>query len=156
ADGRRMVFHREVEADWLPAQFPEWHSLDPDFRLIRTGIFPSYSPKGDRLICNSEQGAILRNTVLLTMQADGSNRTVVFKDAEKSPIAAVWSPKGDRIAFGLGRFFQMADGKAVADIALMGADGRNLKVLTDGKGNYGFPSWSRDGRRLVYRSSDGK
>jgi Tol biopolymer transport system component len=155
-DGRHMVFHREVEADWLPARFPEWHSRDPHFRLIRTGIFPSYSPKGDRLICNSEQGAILRNNVLLTMDADGSNRSVLFKDAERSPIAAVWAPKGDRIAFGLGRFFQMADGKAVADIALMGADGKNLKLLTDGKGNYGFPSWAPDGRRLVYRSSDGK
>jgi Tol biopolymer transport system component len=155
-DGRRVVFHREVGADWLPARFRDWHSRDPQFRLIRTGIFPSYSPTGDRLICNSEPGAILRNNVLLGMNADGSNRSVLFKDAEKSPIAAVWSPKGDRIAVGLGRFFQMRDGPAVADIAVMDADGKNVKVLTDGKGNHGFPSWSPDGKRIVYRSSDGK
>jgi Tol biopolymer transport system component len=29
-------------------------------------------------------------------------------------------------------------------------------VLTDGRGNHGFPSWSPDGRHLVYRSSDVK
>ena len=90
------------------------------------------------------------------MNADGSNRSVLFEDAEKSAVAPAWSPKGDRIAFGLGRFFQTLNGPAVADIAVIGADGKGLKVLTDGKGNNGFPSWSPDGRRLVYRSSDGK
>jgi Tol biopolymer transport system component len=35
----------------------------------------------------------------------------------------------------------------------MGADGARLKILTDGSGNYGFPSWSPDGRQLVYRTS---
>ena len=56
-DGRRMVFHREVEPDWLPPRFREWQGRDPQFRLIRTGIFPSYSPSGDRLVCNSQPGA---------------------------------------------------------------------------------------------------
>jgi hypothetical protein len=33
------------------------------------------------------------------------------------------------------------------------ADGTGLKVLTSGSGNYGFPSWSPDGTRLVARSA---
>lgn len=155
-DGRRVVFHREVEVDWLPPRFRDWQSRDPQFRLIRTGIFPSYSPSGERLLCNSEPGAILPNNSLLAMNADGTNRSVLFKDAEKNPIAPAWSPKGDRIACGLGRFFLKQDGYAVADIAVMDADGKNLKTLTDGKGNYGFPSWSPDGREIVCRVSDGK
>jgi TolB protein len=155
-DGRRVVFHREVGADWLPPQFREWPCRDPQFRLIRTGIFPSYSPAGDRMVCNSEPGAILPNNSLLAMNADGSNRLVLFKDPEKNPIAPTWSPKRDRIACGLGKFFQVENGPAVADIAVMDADGKNLKVLTDGKGNYGFPSWSPDGREIVCRVSDGK
>jgi Tol biopolymer transport system component len=90
------------------------------------------------------------------MSPDGSNRSVLFEHPEKSALAPVWSPKGDRIAFGFGQFFPTILGPAVADIAVIGADGKALKVLTDGKGNNGFPSWSPDGRHLVFRSSDGK
>jgi Tol biopolymer transport system component len=50
----------------------------------------------------------------------------------------------------------MIQGPAVADIAVIGTDGSGLRVLTNSKGNNGFPGWSPDGRRLVYRSSDGK
>jgi Tol biopolymer transport system component len=155
ADGRRMVFHRDVDPDWPPPPFREWHGRDPRFRLIRTGVFPSYSPSGARLVCNNQPAGILHNSILM-MNADGSKRSVLFEDAEKSAVAPAWSPKGDKIAFGLGRFFQTLHGPAVADIAVIGTDGGGLKVLTDGKGNYGFPSWAPDGQRLVYRSSDGK
>jgi TolB protein len=155
ADGRRMVFHRDVDPDWPPPPFREWHSRDPRFRLIRTGIFPSYSPSGDRLVCNSQPAAILHNSILV-MNSDGSKRSVLFANAEKSALAPAWSPKGDKIAFGLGRFFQTLHGPAVADIAVIGTDGSGLNVLTDGKGNYGFPSWAPDGQRVVYRSSAGR
>ena len=152
-DGRRMVYHREVDTNWPP--FRECHSLDPQFRLFRTGIFPSYSPSGDCLICGSQPGAIHHNKILL-MNCDGSNRSDLFEDSHRSAVAAVWSPKGDKIAFGLGRFFQMIQGPAIADIAVVGSDGKGLKVLTDGSANNGFPSWSPDGRRLVYRSARGE
>lgn len=155
-DGRQVVFHREVQAEWLPPRFREWPCRDPRFRLIRTGIFPSYSPAGDRMVCNSQPGAILPNNSLLAMKADGSERSVLYKDEKKNPIAPAWSPKGDRIACGLGTFFLAENGPAVADIAVMDADGKNLKLLTGGKGNYGFPSWSPDGRRIVCRVSNGK
>jgi Tol biopolymer transport system component len=93
-DGRRMVFHRDVESTWPP--FRQWHSRDPQFRVIRTGIYTSPSPAGDRLVCNSRTGAILHNSILV-MDRDGSNRSVLFEHAEKSALAPVWSPKGDRI-----------------------------------------------------------
>jgi TolB protein len=152
-DGRHMVFHREVGDHWPPLQ--DWHSPDQQFRLLRTGIFPSFSPSQGRLICNSQPGAIHHNSILV-MNTDGAHRSVLFKDSEKSAVAPAWSPTGDEIAFGLGRYFQTIQGPAVADIAVIGRDGKGLKVLTDSKANNGFPSWAPDGRRIVYRSSKGK
>jgi TolB protein len=148
ADGRRMVFHRDVESRWPPLR--RLASLDPMFELVRTGVFPSYSPKGDRLVLNDEKAGILHNSILM-MAADGSDRSVVFSDPERSALAPVWSPDGRRIAAGIGRFFQDVQGRATADIAVMDTDGKNVQVLTDGSANYGLPSWSPDGRQMVYR-----
>ena len=147
-----MVFHRDVDKNWPP--FREAYSLDPHFQLIRSGVFPSASPAGDRLVSNSEPGAIHHNSILM-IDANGSGRSVLFRDVERSAVCPVWSPQGDKIAFGIGRFFQMLKGRAVGDIALINSDGTGLKILTDGSGNFGFPSWAPNGRQIVYRSSDG-
>lgn len=148
SDGRQMVFHRDVDSNWPPLR--SWPSADSTFRLVRTGIFPSYSPGSDRLVSNDRYGGS-DNSVLL-LNADGSRREVLFKDAAgRSALAPVWSPRGDRVAFGLGTFFQGTNGPATADIAVMRVDGSDLRIVTDGSGNFGFPSWSPDGRRLVYR-----
>ena len=152
-DGRRVVFYREVDTHWPPLR--DWHSNDPQFRLIRTGVFPSASSATGQLICNDQTAGILHNSIV-TMKPGEWPRPVLFGDPVKSALAASWSPQGDRVAFATGGFFQMAPGQppAVADIAVMHADGTSLRLLTGGTGNYGFPSWSGDGRRIVYRSSE--
>ena len=90
------------------------------------------------------------------MKSDGSGRSVLFRDVEKSAVAPAFSPEGDQVAFGLGRFFQSVFGTSIADIALMNTDGTGFNILTDGTGNCGFPSWAPDGRHIVYRTSNGK
>jgi Tol biopolymer transport system component len=145
-----MVFHRDVEHAWPP--FQHWHSKDPQFRLVRTGIFPAYAPSGDRLLSNDKPAARLSKDIL-TMKANGSEPSVFFPGGEKSALGPVWSPAGDRVAFALGRFFQTLLGPAIADIAVVNRDGSGLKILTDGSANVGFPSWSPDGGQIVYRAS---
>lgn len=149
-DGRRMVFHREVDHAWPPDR--RWVSLDPRFGLTRVGIFPSYSPSGDRRVSNDKTAGILHNSILM-MNADGSHAAVLWSDPEKSALAPSWSRQGDRIAFGLGQFFQTIKGPAQAAIAVIDTKGGDLKILTQRSGNFGFPDWSGDGRHIVYREA---
>ncbi len=150
ADGKAMLFQREVGFTWPPHQ--TWSSLDPQFKLVRTGIFPSFSPTDGRLIQNDQTAGALHNSILMR-NGDGKNGIVLFTDAQHSALAPVWSPQGDQIAFGLGGFFQSVTGQAIADIAIVQKDGKNLRLLTAGTGNFGFPSWSPDQSRLVYRAA---
>ncbi|MEJ8844597.1 hypothetical protein WG954_19545 [Lacibacter sp. H375] len=150
SDGQQMLFHREVNAGWPP--YYKLFSRDPQFQLIRSGVFPSYSPSGTYLICNDKTAGIHHNQIM-RMNADGTNRSILFGDSIKSALAPVWSPQEDKIAFGFGRFFQSLQGPAIGDIAIIDSDGSHLEVLTDGKGNYGFPSWSPDGKKIVYRGA---
>ena len=147
-DGQRMVFHREVGNGWPPHQ--TWHSRDPRYRLVRTGVFASYSPTGDQLVMNDGTAGISHNRIL-KMSADGSRRVVLVSDTVESALAPAWSPHGDRIAFARGRFFPATLGPSSAAIATVHADGTGLALLTDSTENAGFPSWSPDGRWLVYR-----
>jgi Tol biopolymer transport system component len=150
-DGRRMLFHREVGRDWPPHR--PWHSRDASFQLLRTGIFPSWSPPGDRYVSNDQRAGLLHNSIVL-FDASGSRQSTVFSHPEKNALAPDWSRANGRIAFALGEFFQnLTGGSAKADIATIRPDGSDLRVLTGGQSNYGFPSWSGDGRFIVYRDA---
>ncbi|HLP09446.1 MAG TPA: hypothetical protein VK178_14885 [Opitutaceae bacterium] len=149
-DGRRMAFHRDVDFHWPPLQ--RWSSPEPHFRLLRTGVFPAFAPSGSRLLCNDQPGAIVSKDIV-AMAPDGAQRSVFFAGDGRSALAPVYSASGDMVAFALGRFFQMRLGAATADLAVVNADGTGLRILTEGDGNYGFPSWSPDGTQLVYRAS---
>jgi TolB protein len=109
-DGQRMVFHREMNPQWPPVR--EGFSPYRRVRLLRTGIFPSFTPNGERLISGSERGAILQNSIL-SMNLDGSDRRTIFSDARRNPVAPALSPVGDRIAFGVGTFFRGAGAQRV-------------------------------------------
>jgi TolB protein len=151
ADGAQLLYHRAVPAAWPP--FRTGWSRASGFGLIRTGLFPSYAPDGERFVVNSGRMGIAHNSILLA-NADGSGASVLFDDPQRSALAPSWSPLGDRIAFGLGTFFPMVQGVATGDIAILGLQNRNLTVLTAGNANLGYPGFSPDGNRLVYRSWD--
>ena len=147
-DGQRLIFQRDALEAWPPHR--PWMSLDPQFSLLRVGVFASYSPAGDRRVSNDQSAGLAHNSVLV-MNAAGEGAHVIFRDPEKNAMAPVWSHQGDRIAFSLGQFFQGLLGASLADIAIIDVDGANFAVLTDGKANYALPSWSPDGKRVVYR-----
>src|SRR4029453_16197616 len=65
-----------------------------------------------------------------------------------------WSPRGDTILFGLGGFFQRAPIRT-ARLMSIDANGTGLAALTGEGRNAGMPSWSPDGKQVVYRAVDG-
>ena len=148
-DRKRIVFHRSIEGTWPPVTTT--FSRDAAFRVTRTGIFPSYSRDGRRLMMNTAFAGQFRNTIMV-MDADGSRRRTLFEDPARNALAPVWSPDGARIAFAVGTFFAPGRAGASAHLATIRTDGSDLRMLTTGDGNYGFPSWSPDGRQLVARA----
>ena len=147
-DGKRMVFQRDTDEVWPPNR--AWPSLDERFSLLRVGVFASYSPTGDRRVSNDKTAANFQNSVVL-MNADGSNSRAIFSAEGKNAMGPDWSRQGDRIAFALGKFYQNINGPQIADIVAIDTDGGHFTVLTDGKANNAMPSWSGDGKHIVYR-----
>ena len=58
-------------------------------------------------------------------------------------VNPAWSPDATRIAFASQR-------SSSFDVYVMNADGTGTRRLTSGKGNDSHPTWSPDGRRLVF------
>lgn len=158
ADGAAMVFHREVAPRVDdPARFPPRPSSDPRFALTAIPGHGSYSPDGRRVayIRNNFGAGGVGNGVLFVADADGSNARPIFESAATDNLTGpAWSPHHDRIAFGTGAFFRRA-GTGASRLATIGADGSSLTSLGDGPTQDGMPSWSPDGRSLVYRVADG-
>jgi Tol biopolymer transport system component len=92
-------------------------------------------------------------TSITVMNPDGSDRKRVFLDQSGAAMAETWSPDGKKLIFGFGGFFPARDVKP-ARLIIVDADGSEHTDLT-GKSpnepNTGFPSWSSDGKKIVYR-----
>jgi Tol biopolymer transport system component len=153
-DGKRMLFHRDTGQAWPPVM--ESWSPDARFRLLRAGIFPTFSPVGDRIAFTTGFSAFLHNG-LMTTSTDGSGRWLIHDDLEHNTVAPSWSPLGNLIAFGSGGAFAGFLGQnrqQISNIAVVTPDGSGFRLLTKTEGNSGFPSWSPDGNRIVFRLQD--
>jgi Tol biopolymer transport system component len=143
ADGSKIIYEKQ---DWKPREQNQLlYSWDPEYEYRYTDVFPSFSIDGKLLITEKD-----KNSSVVIMDADGTNRQQVFENKEEYAFAPSWSPDGQKIVFGYGGFFQNRKSRA-AKIMMVNRDGTNAKELTNGTPNAGFPSWSPDGKKIVYR-----
>jgi len=128
-------------------------------RFIGEGLFPDWSPKGDKI---AYQRARERGSGWFSIWTlDFRNGDVLYpSEIASSPVAAyicpTWSADGEQLAFaavvgarpsvsGNGDV-RPASLRGRSDILIVDADGRGLQRLTDGHGENYSPAWAVDGR----------
>lgn len=156
-DRRLMVFHRELDPRGdRDRPFQSWPSLDPRFALLRVPDASSFSRAGDRVVYMLTNFAgQIRNGTLIVAKTDGSDRRAIYAGPLTQDMTGpAWSPLDDVIAFGSGGFFQRAQIQT-ARLMTVGVDGRGLSALTTDSINAGMPSWSPNGKQVVFRRATG-
>jgi TolB protein len=93
------------------------------------------------------QALVGKHTQLFTIKPDGSGAHQITRLTDSEAISAAWSPDGKRIAFA--RDYALAASKEHLDVVVVNADGSGLHAFGL-HGLNGYPSWSGDGRRIVW------
>lgn len=149
-DGRQVAYHKVLVAA-EPHRWTKTFSKSDDFDLTISEPFAAFSRLGDKLAYSaSYDGTNVADTEIAVMKPDGADRHQLFARHGFSAFSSSWSPAGDLIAFSVGRYFR-APGHPTAEVAIMRADGGNVRFIADDQANNGFPSWSPDGKYIAYK-----
>ncbi|MEM7095797.1 MAG: hypothetical protein AAF567_22535 [Actinomycetota bacterium] len=107
--------------------------------------FPDWSPVEDRIAFAWRSDSAGSDDVAILDLESGVWVVVVRDGFDSHPR---WSPDGEWIAF-----TTTVDGRP--QIALLGVDGEEVRVITSGDRGAQFPVWSPDGEWIAHETSDG-
>jgi Tol biopolymer transport system component len=124
-------------------------SRDSKYELTRTQGMSAFDPSGRYLL--TTPGVFGGDNSLQLLEA-GKPARPIFRGSEGQSVSgAQWSLSGDAIVLGLGRYF-LENRMSASQIAVINPDGSGLRQLTSDGNNNGFPSFSPDGKQVVYRT----
>ena len=149
ADGLRLAFSSSRAGD------SEIYVADPaggNPRRLTTDKGPDVSPVWNRKT-NSQIAFVSGRTGLpqiYTMEADGTNQTRMTDQGYA--VSPNWSPNGQFLTFAWVRKYGPGDPGAL-DVYMMDIASKQWVQLTHDGGRNDFPSWSPDGRHIVFQSN---
>ncbi|KAJ5881246.1 uncharacterized protein N7473_012299 [Penicillium subrubescens] len=165
-DGKQVVYEK---TSWTirPMAKKLW-SWDSDWDYRFTDVFPQPSNQNMLAITQKQLG----NSSIVSMNANASNEHVVYNDLKSGFLSSAmvsqglagafqpaWSTDGEWLTFGVGFWFQ-SRAESGGWLVRATANGSYAEVLTESKStltanssiiNSGFPSFSHDGKKIVYR-----
>ena len=156
-DGRRLAFSHSVGGIDAGGEVRVLDADDPDAEQVTVadhGDWPSWSPDGDTILYSGEADG---TPALFTVPAAGGESTELDMDGPPGATEAMWSPDGSRIAFVAPSGDPGAQDPVLwnEDIWVMDADGTHVqKVVTTPGNDHWMPTWSADGRHLMF-TADG-
>jgi Tol biopolymer transport system component len=157
SDGKSVIYEKVSFKPVRPLLKPLF-SWDPDYEYRHTDVYPLLSRDGWIVYTDKQTG----NSSIWVMRPDGSEKRKVFESSGRGLDEAkvrmglagafqpCWSPDGEWIAFGLGYWFAERNTMTAA-LWRVRRDGSGAEQLTDGTLHSGFPSYSADGKELVFR-----
>ena len=153
-DGKRIAFASYRDANY------EIYVMDADGKNPKNltlhlddDTSPAWSPDGTKIAFGSRQVRedILTHSDIFVMNADGANRTNITQNPRAYNITPSWSPVGDKIAYAaFSNVDHVGPLNANLDISVMNADGTDAVRLTEDARMNLSPSWSPDGKRIVF------
>jgi len=144
-DGKKVIYEK-VDFTHRTQNLP-LYSWDKNYDYRYTDVFPNFSTDGKLVVTDKDF-----DSGISIMDPDGSNKQKIFTPTGgEVAFMPTWSPDGQWIAFGSGGFLQSRKTSG-AKIMMIRRDGTGLKALTQDMPNAGFPSFSPDGKKIVYRS----
>ncbi|WP_322044027.1 hypothetical protein [Paraburkholderia sp. J67] len=159
-DGKQVVYER-IENRPL-AQNTPLYSWNPHYDYRYTDVFPMFARDGTLALSDKND-----DTSLVIMNADGTNKKLVFQSTTKCApgknpsgpcgdmigvaLAPSWMPDSKSLVFSFGGYWRTRD-QNVANVKLINRDGTGVQDLTSPTSNTGFASVSPDGKQMVFRS----
>ncbi|MGA9363845.1 MAG: biopolymer transporter Tol [Bacteroidota bacterium] len=148
-DGRKIYYAKATRENKHWSSYNDIYVYDleskEETRLThaRRAKYPAISPSGDRLACVVESDGTA-NLVVMAVDGTSERSLTSFKEGEQVYTPA-WSPDGSTLVFGY------SDRKAQR-LASISAQGTDFKFLTEGPVDSRNPTFSTDGKRIVFSS----